>query len=148
MKVIILAGGWGTRLGNLTESIPKPMVRIGNKPLLWHIMKIYSHYGFNDFIISLGYKSQVIKNYFYQYEIINNDFVKSYDHKEHKTRLVEKFIDKGVPDDEKPDPAIIACRAATMGRLSELKLVDWSIDENGWSQYKLTSNGEKYLSSV
>ena len=77
-----------------------------------------------------------------------NDFVKSYDHKEHKTRLVEKFIDKGVPDDEKPDPPIIACRVATMGRLSELKLVDWSIDENGWSQYKLTSNGEKYLSSV
>jgi len=77
-----------------------------------------------------------------------NDFVKSYDHKEHKTRLVEKFIDKGVPDDEKPDPPIIACRVATMGRLSELKLVDWSIDENGWSQYKLTSNGEKYLSNV
>jgi len=74
MKVIILAGGRGTRLGAQSEEIPKPMVPIGNKPILWQIMKIYSYYGFNDFIISLGYKAQVIKNYFYQYEIINNDF--------------------------------------------------------------------------
>jgi glucose-1-phosphate cytidylyltransferase len=74
MKVIILAGGWGTRLGRQTEDIPKPMVPIGNKPILWHIMKIYSHYGFNDFIICLGVKANVIKNYFYQYEIINRDF--------------------------------------------------------------------------
>ena len=79
-----------------------------------------------------------------------NDFVKSYDHKEHKTRLVKDFIDKGIPQVDKGEAVspIIACRVATMGRLSELKLVDWSIDENGWSQYKLTSNGEKYLSSV
>jgi len=74
MKVIILAGGWGTRLGRQTEEIPKPMVPIGNKPILWHIMKIYSHYGYNDFIICLGVKANVIKNYFYQYEIINCDF--------------------------------------------------------------------------
>jgi len=74
MKVVILAGGRGTRLGAQSEEIPKPMVPIGNKPILWQIMKIYSYYGFNDFIISLGYKAQVIKNYFYQYEIINNDF--------------------------------------------------------------------------
>ena len=52
MKVIILAGGWGTRLGQLSEIIPKPMVYIGNKPILWHIMKIYSHYGYDEFIIS------------------------------------------------------------------------------------------------
>ena len=74
MKVVILCGGWGTRLGQQTEVIPKPMVPIGNKPILWHIMKIYSYYGFNDFIICLGVKAQIIKNYFYQYDIINNDF--------------------------------------------------------------------------
>ena len=74
MKVIILAGGWGTRLGYLTEKIPKPMVKIGNKPILWHIMKIYSHYGYNDFIICLGVKGEIIKDYFYNYDIKNNDF--------------------------------------------------------------------------
>jgi NDP-sugar pyrophosphorylase family protein len=63
MKVIILAGGWGSRLGQLTESVPKPMVSIGNKPVLWHIMKIYSHYGFNEFVIALGVKGQLIKDY-------------------------------------------------------------------------------------
>ena len=74
MKVIILAGGMGTRLGTQIEAIPKPMVPIGNKPILWHIMKIYSHHGFNEFIICLGAKADVIKSYFYQYEIVNNDF--------------------------------------------------------------------------
>jgi len=74
MKVIILAGGYGTRLGNITEAIPKPMVTIGNRPIIWHIMKIYSHYGHKDFIISLGYKAEVIKEYFYNYNIYNNDY--------------------------------------------------------------------------
>ncbi len=74
MKVIILAGGWGSRLGNLTELIPKPMVKIGNKPILWHIMKIFSCYGFNDFIICLGVKAEVIKDYFYHYNTNLNDF--------------------------------------------------------------------------
>jgi len=74
MKVIILAGGWGTRLGQLTELIPKPMVKIGNRPILWHIMKIYSYYGFNDFIICLGVKGEIIKDYFYHYDMKNNDF--------------------------------------------------------------------------
>ena len=74
MKVIILAGGWGSRLGQQTVEIPKPMVKVGNKPILWHIMKIYSHYGFNDFIISCGVKADVIKNYFANYECINDDF--------------------------------------------------------------------------
>ena len=68
MKVIILAGGWSTRLGQQTEEIPKPMVPIGNKPILWHIMKIYSHYGFNEFVISCGVKAHVIKSYFSNYE--------------------------------------------------------------------------------
>jgi len=56
MKVIILCGGKGTRLKEYTEDIPKPLVEIGGKPILWHIMKIYSHYGFNDFVLCLGYK--------------------------------------------------------------------------------------------
>lgn len=67
MKVLILAGGFGTRLSEETDIRPKPMVEIGGKPVLWHIMKIYSHYGFNDFIILTGYKSHVIKEYFLNY---------------------------------------------------------------------------------
>ncbi len=64
MKTIILCGGMGTRLRELTQSIPKPLVEIGGKPILWHIMKIYSHYGFNDFILCLGYKGELIREYF------------------------------------------------------------------------------------
>lgn len=67
MKVLILAGGYGTRLSEETELKPKPMVEIGGKPILWHIMKTYSYYGFNDFIILTGYKSHVIKEYFINY---------------------------------------------------------------------------------
>ena len=67
MKVVILAGGLGSRLSEDTHLIPKPMVEIGGKPILWHIMKIYSHYGFNDFVILTGYKSHVIKEYFVNY---------------------------------------------------------------------------------
>lgn len=67
MKVVILAGGLGTRLSEETRLLPKPMVEIGGKPILWHIMKIYSYYGFNDFVILTGYKSHVIKDYFVHY---------------------------------------------------------------------------------
>lgn len=67
MKVVILAGGLGTRLSEETKLIPKPMVEIGGKPILWHIMKIYSYYGFNEFVILTGYKSHVIKDYFVNY---------------------------------------------------------------------------------
>ena len=73
MKVVILAGGFGTRLAEETHSIPKPMVEIGGKPILWHIMKIYSTYGFNDFVICLGYKGYVIKEYFANYFLHNSD---------------------------------------------------------------------------
>ena len=78
MKVIILAGGWGSRLGQLSESVPKPMVKIGDKPMLWHIMKYYAHYGHNDFIISAGVKAQVIKEYFYNYDTYNQNFTKNF----------------------------------------------------------------------
>lgn len=67
MKVVILAGGMGTRLSEETDLKPKPMVEIGGKPILWHIMKIYSHYGFNDFVICCGYKGYMIKEYFKNY---------------------------------------------------------------------------------
>jgi glucose-1-phosphate cytidylyltransferase len=73
MKVVILAGGLGTRLMEETEARPKPMVEIGGKPILWHIMKIYEHYGFNDFVVCLGYKSQMIKEYFLNYYLYNSD---------------------------------------------------------------------------
>ena len=74
IKTVILCGGMGTRLREETEFRPKPMVEIGGKPILWHIMKIYAHYGIKDFILCLGYKGQMIKEYFYNYEILSNDF--------------------------------------------------------------------------
>jgi glucose-1-phosphate cytidylyltransferase len=74
MKVIILAGGYGTRLSEYTESIPKPMLYIGGKPIMWHIMKTYGHYGHKDFYLALGYKSEVIKEYFLNYRTLNADF--------------------------------------------------------------------------
>jgi glucose-1-phosphate cytidylyltransferase len=67
VKVVILCGGMGTRISEETERIPKPMIEIGGKPILWHIMKTYSHYGFNDFILCLGYKGYIIKEYFSHY---------------------------------------------------------------------------------
>ncbi|SRR5258706_6050213 len=67
MKVVILAGGLGTRLAEETEVTPKPMIRIGNAPILWHIMKLYSHFGLNEFVVCLGYKGYVIKEYFANY---------------------------------------------------------------------------------
>ncbi len=73
MKVLILAGGLGTRLGEETGIRPKPMVGIGGYPILWHIMKIYSHYGFNDFVVLTGYKQEVIKDYFVNYYLTNSD---------------------------------------------------------------------------
>lgn len=73
MKVVILAGGLGTRLSEETDIKPKPMVEIGGKPILWHIMKLYSSYGFNEFIICLGYKGYVIKEYFANYFLHNAD---------------------------------------------------------------------------
>jgi glucose-1-phosphate cytidylyltransferase len=74
MKTVILCGGQGTRMREETEYRPKPLVEIGGRPVLWHIMKTYSHYGFRDFILCLGYKGEKIKEYFLNYEAMNNDF--------------------------------------------------------------------------
>ena len=73
MKVVLLAGGFGTRISEETELRPKPMIEIGGKPILWHIMKLYSAYGFNEFIICLGYKGYVIKEYFVNYFLHQSD---------------------------------------------------------------------------
>jgi len=76
MKVILFCGGLGMRLREFSETIPKPMVNIGYRPILWHIMKYYAHYGYNDFILCLGYGADFIKNYFLNYnECVSNDFV-------------------------------------------------------------------------
>jgi len=74
MKVIILAGGFGTRLSEYTDLIPKPMVTLGGKPIIWHIMQRYAHFGHKDFYVALGYKAEVIKDYFLNYRALNADF--------------------------------------------------------------------------
>jgi glucose-1-phosphate cytidylyltransferase len=78
MKVVLFCGGLGTRLGELTEDVPKPLVKIGYRPILWHLMKYYAHYGHKDFILCLGYKADKIKDYFLNYnEYLSNDFTMS-----------------------------------------------------------------------
>jgi len=80
MKVVILAGGYGTRISEETVLKPKPMIEIGDKPILWHIMKIYSHYGFNEFIICCGYKQHMIKEWFADYYLSNSDVTFDFGH--------------------------------------------------------------------
>jgi len=92
MKVVILAGGLGTRLSEETDIKPKPMVMIGNQPILWHIMKIYSSYGFNDFIICLGYKGYVIKEYFHHYFLHLSDVTIDFE-----TNKIDYHLSKAEP---------------------------------------------------
>lgn len=84
MKTIVLAGGFGTRLSELTAQLPKPMVEIGGKPILWHILNIYSSYGYREFVIALGYKAEVVKKYFLDFYAINNDLTLDFAHGETK----------------------------------------------------------------
>ena len=78
MKVVLFCGGLGTRLGETSDNVPKPMVKIGYRPILWHLMKYYAHYGHKDFILCLGYKADVVKQYFLSYnECLSNDFTLS-----------------------------------------------------------------------
>ena len=74
MKVVLLCGGQGTRLREETEYRPKPLVDVGGRPILWHIMKLFAHHGFRDFVMCLGYRGNMIKDYFLNYEAMNNDF--------------------------------------------------------------------------
>ena len=103
MKVVLFCGGLGTRLRGLSDDIPKPMVRIGYRPILWHVMKYYAHYGHKDFILCLGYKADKIKDYFLNYnECISNDFTMSNGGKELRLKnsdIVDwkiTFVDTGL----------------------------------------------------
>ena len=85
MKTIILAGGFGTRLSEYTDVVPKPMVPVGGKPILWHIMKTYAHYGHKDFFLALGYKADIVKEYFLNYRALNSDFTINMNSNKEKT---------------------------------------------------------------
>src|SRR3984893_15081026 len=91
MKAIILAGGLGTRISEESHLRPKPMIEIGGKPILWHIMKMYSHHGINDFIICLGYKGYVIKEYFSNYFLHMSDV--TFCMRENKMEIHQKFAE-------------------------------------------------------
>jgi glucose-1-phosphate cytidylyltransferase len=80
MKVVILAGGYGTRFGKLTDFLPKPMIPVGPYPILWHLMRIYAHYGYTDFIICAGYKAEMIKEFFHNLDVYANDVTIDFDH--------------------------------------------------------------------
>ncbi len=91
MKVVILAGGYGTRISEETGIKPKPMVEIGSEPILWHIMKIYSHYGLNDFIICMGYKGEVIVDYFTNFFLRSSDV--RFDLENNKIEVLENNVE-------------------------------------------------------
>lgn len=117
MKVIILCGGVGTRLKEETEYKPKPMVYVGGKPIIWHIMKTYAHYGYNEFILALGYKADYIKDFFLNQKAFTSDF--SLETKKHKTTFYLKnrhevddfkitFVDTGL--ETLPGERILKCQ--------------------------------------
>jgi glucose-1-phosphate cytidylyltransferase len=91
MKVVIFAGGLGTRLSEETVLKPKPMIEIGGRPILWHIMKIYSHYGFNDFVICLGFKGYIIKEYFSNYFLHMSDV--TFDMENNRMEVHQKYVE-------------------------------------------------------
>jgi glucose-1-phosphate cytidylyltransferase len=117
MKTIILCGGTGTRLREETEFKPKPMVFVGNQPILWHIMKIYAHFGYNEFVLALGYKADYIKDYFLNQKAFASDFTLStnnYDIEYHSNEIKDvgnfkiTFVDTGI--DTLPGERILRCR--------------------------------------
>jgi len=126
MKVVILAGGFGTRLAEETVVIPKPMVEIGGKPILWHIMKHYAHFGFNEFIIALGYKGEIIKDFFMNYHFLSNSFTVNtksgeiIEHSEVKDDWVVHLVDTGL-------------ETMTGGRIK--RLAKWLADETFMMTY-------------
>ncbi len=94
MKTVILAGGYGTRIRDVTHDLPKPMIPVGNYPIIWHIMKQYAHYGMKEFVLCLGYKSEVIKDYFLNYQKRQNDFtldLKTESIENHTNRLIDDW---------------------------------------------------------
>ena len=114
MKVIILAGGFGTRLSEYTEVIPKPMIEIGGRPILWHIMKRYANYNHKDFFIALGYKAEIIKDYFLNYTLLNSDFTVDLANGKVDYRTVEKI-------DWKVTLVNTGLKTMTGGRIKQLR---------------------------
>lgn len=114
MKVVILAGGFGTRLSEETVLKPKPMVEVGGRPLIWHIMKHYAHYGFREFVIALGYKGESIKSYFLDYHHLSGDVTIDV-----STRKIE--VIRSSPDDWKIHLIDTGQNTLTGGRLLRLK---------------------------
>lgn len=115
-KVVILCGGKGIRLMQETEFRPKPLVEIGSRPILWHIMKIYDYYGYKDFILCAGYKGDMIKEYFLNYRAMNNDFTI---HLGKKSKL--KFYDRGVREEWNVTIADTGLDAMTGARLKKIE---------------------------
>lgn len=115
MKTVILAGGYGTRIRDVADDIPKPMIPIGPYPILWHIMKWYSYFGHKDFIICLGYKAQVIKDFFLNYEAYTRDFTISFG----KSEL--KFHNEHTETDWKVTLADTGVRSMTGARVSRIR---------------------------
>jgi glucose-1-phosphate cytidylyltransferase len=115
MKVVILCGGQGTRLREETEYRPKPLVMIGQKPILWHIMKLYAHHGFREFVLCLGYRGQMIKEYFLNYEAMNNDFTI---HLGSKTRI--DYLDTHAEQDFQVTLADTGLETMTGGRVKRV----------------------------
>lgn len=94
MKVVILAGGFGTRISEESQFNPKPMIEIGGKPIIWHIMKEYSYYGYNEFIICAGYKQHVVKEWFADYFLHNSDITFDYSNGERNITVHDQYLDK------------------------------------------------------
>ncbi|MDP2921144.1 MAG: glucose-1-phosphate cytidylyltransferase [Candidatus Omnitrophota bacterium] len=116
MKVVILCGGRGMRLMQETEFRPKPLVEIGSRPILWHIMKIYDHYGYRDFILCAGYKGDMIKEYFLNYRAMNDDFTI---HLGKKSEM--KFHDKGAQEEWNITIADTGLESMTGSRLKKIE---------------------------
>ncbi|MDQ0194556.1 glucose-1-phosphate cytidylyltransferase [Paenibacillus wynnii] len=127
MKVVILAGGYGTRISEESHLRPKPMIEIGEKPILWHIMKSYSYYGFNDFIICLGYKSNIIKEYFSHYYLYNSDITFDF------TNKSEAFIHQHKAEPWKVTLVDTGLETLTGGRLK--RIADFVGDETFMMTY-------------
>ena len=118
MKVVILAGGYGSRFGKVTDFLPKPMIPVGPFPILWHIMRYYVHYGHNEFIICSGYKSEIIKEFFLNLEAYSNDVTIDYSA---TPRAVVKFHTEGEPFCPKVTIAYTGQHAMTGSRIKQIE---------------------------
>lgn len=119
VKVVILAGGFGTRISEESHLRPKPMIEIGDKPILWHIMKSYSYYGYNDFIICLGYKGYVIKEFFADYYLHSSDVTFDFANENKMT------IHNNVSEPWKVTLVDTGLNTMTGGRIKRVKKVYW-----------------------